>query len=70
MEAKNENTTEYFLFSNLSTAKRLLQSGAPVYLVIPGKGELLTFSRQAIEQHEGPFATEREVWFGGTRKAA
>ena len=64
------DTTEYFLFSNLSTAKRLLQSGAPVYLVIPGKGELLTFSRQAIEQHEGPFATEREVWFGGMRKAA
>lgn len=64
------DTTEYFLFQNPATAKRLFQAGAPVYLVIPGKGELLTVQKKAIEQHEGPFATDRDIWFGGMRLQA
>lgn len=64
------DTTEYFLFQNPATAKRLFQAGAPVYLVIPGKGELLTVQKKAIEQHDGPFATNRDIWFGGMRQQA
>jgi len=61
--------SEFFLISQ-RRAQRFLQAGAPVYLVFPGKGELLTFDRKAIDKHEGLFATDRAVWFDPVCRAA
>lgn len=63
------DTSEYFLISQ-KRAQQLLQMGSPVYLVFPGEGELLTYDRKAIDQHEGPFATDRAVWFAADCRAA
>ena len=69
-EAKKSSydVTEFFLISQ-KRAQRLLQMGDPVYLVFP-EGELLTFDRKAIDQHDGLFATERAVWFTAECRAA
>ena len=69
-EAKKSSydATEFFLISQ-KRAQRLLQMGDPVYLVFP-EGELLTFDRKAIDQHDGLFATERAVWFTAECRAA
>ena len=61
---------ELFLLTNRRTALRLFQEGESVYLVFPGEGELLTMSRKAIEEHEGPFATDRASWSAPPQKAA
>lgn len=63
------DTSEFFLVSQ-KRAYRLLSAGSPVYLVFPGEGELLTYDRKAIDQHEGPFATDRAVWFAAGCRAA
>lgn len=61
---------EYFLFVNPKTALRLYWRKLPVYLVFPGEGELLTMNRKAIEEHPGPFATDRVMWYGAEQMAA
>lgn len=55
------DTSEFFLVSQ-KRAYRLLSAGSPIYLVFPGEGKLLTYNRKAIEQHEGPFATDPEPY--------
>lgn len=64
------DTGEYFLFVNPRTAMRLFREGAPLYLVYPGKGELLTTSKQEILDHDGLYATDWDCWFGTLQKAA
>ncbi len=59
-----------FLLTNRRTALRLFREQQSVYLVFPGEGELLTMSRKAIEEHEGPFATDRASWSAPPQKAA
>ena len=61
---------DYFLLTNRRTALRLFREQQSVYLVFPGKGELLTMSKKAIEEHEGPFATDRVSWLTTMQKAA
>lgn len=63
------DASEFFLVSQ-KRAQRLLQMGSPVYLVFPGEGELLTYDKKAIDQHKGPFATDRAVWFAAGCRAA
>lgn len=64
------DNSEYFLFVNPRAATRLLREGQPLYLVYPGKGELLTMSKKAIEEHDGPYATDWDCWFPTAQKAA
>lgn len=64
------DSTDYFLFVNPKTALRLYWRKLPVYLVFPGEGELLTMNRKAIEEHPGPFATDRVLWCGAEQMAA
>ena len=59
-----------FLLTNQRTALRLFQEQKPVYLVFPGEGELLTMSKKAIEEHKGPFATNRASWSMLVQRAA
>ena len=61
---------DYFLLTNRRTALRLFREQQSVYLVFPGKGELLTMCKKAIEEHEGPFATDRVGWLTTMQKAA
>lgn len=61
---------DYFLLTNQKTVLRLFREQQPVYLVYPGEGELLTMSKKAIEEHKGPFATDRASWFTAIQKAA
>lgn len=61
---------DYFLLTNQKTAIRLFREQQPVYLVFPGEGELLTMSKKAIEEHRGPFATDRACWLAAMQKAA
>jgi len=63
-------SSEYFMLVNPRTAMRLFREGQPVYLVYPGKGELLTINKKAIEKHDGPFATDWDCWFQPERWAA
>lgn len=64
------DTSDYFLFTNGKTALRMFRDGSPVYLVYAGRGELLTMSKKAIEEHAGPFAADRSIWFNACRRAA
>ncbi len=61
---------DYFLLTNQRTALRLFREQRPVYLVFPGEGELLTMSKKAIEEHKGPFATNRASWSMLVQRAA
>jgi len=63
-------TDEFFLFTNRKTAFRLFKQGYYLYLVYPGKGELLAMSKKDLEQYEGPFAVPRADWFGAGQMAA
>lgn len=61
---------DYFLLTNRRTALRLFREKQLVYLVFPGEGELLTMNKKAIEDHKGPFATDRVSWLTAMQKAA
>ena len=62
--------SEYFILINQKTVKRLFQNNSPIYLVFPGEGELLAMKKKDVEDHIGPFATDRSVWFDTNRMAA
>jgi len=62
--------SEYFLVVSRKTAQNLFQNGSSVYLVYPGKGELLAMKKKELEEHAGPYATDRSVWFNTSRMAA
>lgn len=62
--------SEYFLLVRRKTAQYLFQGSCPVYLVYPGEGELLATKTKELESHEGPYATDRYVWFNTRRMAA
>jgi len=64
------DNNEFCLLTNPKTASRLFRQKMPVYLVFLGEGELFVFSQKQIEEHEGPFAVERSVWFNTGRLAA
>ena len=62
--------SEYFILVNHKTVERLFQNNSPIYLVFPGEGELLAMKKKDVEDHIGPFATDRSVWFNTNRMAA
>ena len=62
--------SEYFLVVSRKTALNLFQNGSSVYLVYPGKGELLAMKKKDLEEHAGPYAADRSVWFNTSRMAA
>jgi len=61
---------DFCLLTNPKTASRLLRQGMPVYLVVLGEGELFAMNQKQIEDHEGPYAVERSIWFNTGRLAA
>ncbi len=66
----NYENGDFCLLQNSKTASRLLRQGTPVYLVFLGEGELFALNQKQIEEHEGPFAVERSMWFDSGRLAA
>lgn len=47
---------------NRKTIMRLFGQGKTVYLVYPGKGELFAMDKKQLDEHDGPYAVERNVW--------
>ena len=64
------DNNKFCLLANQKTAARLFRQKMPVYLVFLGEGELFVMNQKQIEEHEGPFAVERSVWFNTGRMAA
>jgi hypothetical protein len=66
----NYDSEEFCLLQNQKTASRLFRRGTPVYLVTLGEGELFAMNQKQIDEHEGPFAVERSMWYDSGRLAA
>lgn len=60
---------DYIIVVNRKTIQRMFQQGLPVYLHYK-EGELFAMEKKDIEEHEGLFAVERDVWFDTQRLAA